>query len=287
MKRNRSRPSSTNSRGVQANTSTSCRPPMSGTATSPLRGRGGAHSDTEGKGTGSTPSFLHRLGVLGCEVAVGLVQPEQVLALDVEHQHPQVAPGIPDDVGASGQHPQPEQGEGRLGGDTADAADRHVAALAPVEEVEIDEHRETVAAQPHRQRPLHLIGVQGLATLLPRRPGDIAAGIGGHPHLGVHPGDRDACRTHLAARHAPLRGDPDRVGLEGGPLVDGLDLGDDAVGVDLPATGHLGAHHHQIVELQVLVLGEDDPELPGGCVLAADHMADTHAASIRWTAARR
>ncbi len=45
-----------NSRGVQANTARSWRPPTSGRSTSPERSRGGAQSETEGKGAGSTPN---------------------------------------------------------------------------------------------------------------------------------------------------------------------------------------------------------------------------------------
>src|SRR5207245_1279709 len=54
---NWSRSSSMNSRGVHVNTSTpSCRPPVSGTSTSPERCRGGAQKRTDGNGPGSTPS---------------------------------------------------------------------------------------------------------------------------------------------------------------------------------------------------------------------------------------
>ena len=76
------------------------------------------------------------------EQPIGLVQPQQVLALDVEHQHAQVRRALTDDRRRGRQHPQEEQRERRLRGDAGDACDRHVAALAAVEEVEIDVHRQ-------------------------------------------------------------------------------------------------------------------------------------------------
>ena len=140
---------------------------------------------------------------LGGEVAVGLVEPEQVLALDVEDQHPQVLAGIADDVASAGEHAQEEQGERGLGGDPADPGDRHVAALAAVEEVEVDEERCPVASQPHRERPVHFVGVQRLVAGLAGGAVHHAARIGCDPHLGQHPGHRHLGRAHLGGGERP------------------------------------------------------------------------------------
>ena len=112
------------------------------------------------------------------------------------------------------QHPQEEQRERGLRGDPADAADRHVAALAPVEEVEVDVDRQLVAADPDRERPPHLVDVERLRALVADRALDRLAGVGGDPDLGVDPGHRDTGGAHLRAGHDPELGDPVRVGLE-------------------------------------------------------------------------
>ncbi len=61
-----------NSRGVQANTATSWRPATAGSSTSPERSRGGAQSDTEGKGAGSTPSARQAAAASGVKWRLGL-----------------------------------------------------------------------------------------------------------------------------------------------------------------------------------------------------------------------
>ena len=66
-----------------------------------------------------------------------------------------------------------------------------------------------------------------------------------------------------------------RVTLEGRAFVDGFDLGDDAVGADLAPLRHLGANHDEIVELQVVLVVQHDPELTRGGVLGAEHAADS------------
>ena len=86
-----------------------------------------------------------------------------------------------------------------------------------------------------------------------------------------------------------------RVGLVGGALVDGLGLGHDAVGRDLARLRHLRAHDHEVVQLEVVVLVEDDAELAGVRVLGAEDPADPSArppqaspsASVDGTRARR
>ena len=96
----------------------------------------------------------------------------------------------------AGQHAEEEQRERGLRRDAADAADRHVAALAPVEEVEVDVHRRAVAAEPDRQRPLHLVGVQRLrafvagGAIAPPRRGRAETQISGSTRVTATVADR-------------------------------------------------------------------------------------------------
>ena len=99
------------------------------------------------------------------EVLVGAIEPEEVLALDVEDQHPEVGRRFLDDVGTAGQHAQEEQRERGLGGHAADARDGHVAALAAVEEVEVDIHRLAIPSGADGERAAHLVGVERFVAL--------------------------------------------------------------------------------------------------------------------------
>jgi hypothetical protein len=76
----------------------------------------------------------------GGEAGVGPVDVQQVLTLGVEHHrlrvgqvHPQQRPPRV----CLEEHVQQEERVARLGGDAADAGDRHVPAAAPVDEVEV------------------------------------------------------------------------------------------------------------------------------------------------------
>ena len=164
-----------------------------------------------------------------------------------------------------------------------------MTALAPVEEVEIDVHGQTVATEAHRQRPLHLVGVERATAFLAGRTVDGLARVGGDPHLGIDPGDRDARGPHLLRRHDAELGDPVGVGLVLRPLVDGLRLRHDAVGAHLARLRDERAHDHQIVELEELVVLEHDTELGGPCVFGAEDAPDVlvgHEALGSITAAR-
>ncbi len=72
-----------------------------------------------------------------------------------------------------------------------------------------------------------------------------------------------------------------RVALVRGPLVDGLGFRHDAVGAYLALLRDLGADDDEIVELEVLVVVENDPELTGRAVLGAQHPSDA-AGRMSW-----
>ena len=161
--------------------------------------------------------------------------------------------------------------------------------LAAVEEVEVDENRQPVTGQSHRKGPAHLVRVQRLVASFTGGPFDQAARIRRHPQLGIDPRHRHAGRPHGCPRHRTLFGDAKGVRLEGRSFVDRLDLGDDAVGVDLPPTRHLGLDYDQVVELQVVILTDGDPELAGRSVLASQyppHCIGHAAAPIAFLSAR-
>ena len=210
------------------------------------------------------------------EQAVRRVEPEQVLALHVEDQHAQVGGALTDQrrVLARREHAQEEQRERRLRGHAADAADGHVPALAPVEEVEVHVHGDAVAPQADGQRAAHLVHVERLRALLAGGALHDLAGVGGDPHLGVDARDRHARRAHLRGRHDPELRHAVRVGLERGALVHGLGLGHDAVRADLAGLRHLRAHQDQVVQLQVVVVVQHHAERAGGGVLGAEHAPD-------------
>ena len=82
------------------------------------------------------------------EQPVGPIEPEQVLTLDVEHEDTEVGGARAHHVRHRGQHAQEEQRERGLGGHPRDPADGHVAALATIEEVEVDVDGGAVTAEP-------------------------------------------------------------------------------------------------------------------------------------------
>ena len=90
-------------------------------------------------------------------------------------------------------------------------------------------------------------------------------GPGRHVHLGLDPRRGDLRRLDRLGREHAV-GDEEDVGVEAGALVPGADLGDDA---RQPHRFRLAARHRaladdDVVELQVLVLGERDPERRAG-----------------------
>src|SRR3954468_1496378 len=165
-----------------------------------------------------------------------------------------------------------------------------MAALATVEEVEVDVHRSTVAAESHRQRPFHLIGVERATAFVAGRTLDRFAGVGRHPDLGVDARDGHRCRPHLLRRHDPELRDPMRVGLVPRSLVDRLGFGDDAVGAHLAHLRDLGPPAHEGVELQELIAVDDHAECRGAGVFRAEdapNLVVAHDALRSATAARK
>ena len=65
-----------------------------------------------------------------------------------------------------------------------------------------------------------------------------------------------------------------RVALVARAFVDGLGLGDDTVRAHLARLRHLGAHHHQVVELQEVVVVEHDAERARGGMLGTEDAPD-------------
>ena len=64
------------------------------------------------------------------------------------------------------------------------------------------------------------------------------------------------------------------VALEIRPLVDRRYFGNDPVSAHLSLLGYLGAHNHQVVELQVLGVVEHNAKVPRRGVLCAEHPTD-------------
>ena len=105
------------------------------------------------------PKPIPTLDGLLIEILVVLVEPKEVFPLDVENQHPQVGGAFANNLWIGGKHSQEEQGEACLGGHSADPGNRHVSALASIEEIEIDKHLFAVAAEADRQGSAHFVGV--------------------------------------------------------------------------------------------------------------------------------
>ena len=125
-----------------------------------------------------------------------------------------------------------------------DAADRHVAALAAVEEVEVEWHGLAVApearpaaAGPSRRRT-GPCGAPRRSRAPRRRRGRAATHTSGSTRVTA-----TARRPHLRGRQDAELGDPVRVGFVRRALVDGLGLAHDAVRADLAGLRHQRARH--------------------------------------------
>ena len=106
------------------------------------------------------------------------------------------------------------------------------------------------------------------------RPPHFGAGPRRHVHLGLDPRCRDLRGLDRFRRQQPV-GDEEHVGVEARALVPRADLGDDAGQPHrFRPTGHRALADDDVVELQVLVLGEGDPERQRGGVLGAEHPSD-------------
>ena len=106
------------------------------------------------------------------------------------------------------------------------------------------------------------------------RPPHLRAGPRRHVHLGLDPRRRDLRGFDRLGRQQPV-GDEEHVRVEARTFVPRPDLRDDAGQPHrLVATGHLALADDDVVELQVLVLGEGDPERQRRGVLGAEHPSD-------------
>ena len=112
------------------------------------------------------------------EPDVRVVEEQQVLALDREHQRLGVDGSAAEHAGGK-DGVQQEQCVAGLGGDAGDAADRDVRAAGAVEEVEVDVDGGAVAAGADRQLAVHLVEVQRVLAVGAGRAAGRSPGRGG------------------------------------------------------------------------------------------------------------
>ncbi len=173
------------------------------------------------------------------QALVGLVEEQHVLPLDVE-----------DDAArgslVGGRHAvlhllvallralevqhgvQEEEGERRLGGHAADAADADVRTLGAVEELEVDVEGLLVAHDADGNALLHGVEAQRLVQICASGAVDEVGGMRGDEHLGLQLGDLHLAHVGDAGGHDALAHDG-RVAVEGDALMVLLDLNDGAV----------------------------------------------------------
>ena len=146
-------------------------------------------------------------------------------------------------------------------------------AARAVDELDVRVQRQTVAPEADRHALLHLVEVEGEVALLTGGARHRGAGQGRHVHLGLD------TRGHHLRGLDPLRGqdavfDQEDVGVEARAFVTGAHLGDDPRQAHRPvaARNRAFAHDH-VVELQVLIGRERDPEVERRRVVGAEHPA--------------
>ena len=157
-----------------------------------------------------------------CEQPVGLVEPQQVLALDVEDQHPQVR-GAPRRRSPA----RPSARAGRTARTRSWSRRREMPAIdmwPPLRPSKKSRSTCTGSAVAAEARPAAAApsGRRRARERVPRRSRASTglARVGGDPDLGVDPRDGDARGPHLLRRHDAELGDPVRVGLVLRALVD-------------------------------------------------------------------
>ena len=178
-----------------------------------------------GERTRLQPEALVVLPVRLGQPRVRLVEPHEVLALDVEHDGLGVRPR-PAEHGGVEQGEQEEQRVRGLRRHPRDAADVEVGAPRSVEEVQVHEHRLSVPGQPRREPSLHLVEVQRLVPVL------APSAVRGQARQGRDEQLRLEARGHHLGRHGRVHRqdtpvDQKDVGVEAGPLVAGPGLLDD------------------------------------------------------------
>ncbi len=107
-----------------------------------------------------------------------------------------------------------------------------------------------------------------------RRAAHLGTGSGRYEHLGIEAG-----RQHLRGldrlRRQHAVGDEEHVGVEAGALLAGPHLGDDpGEPYQLVAPRNCALAHHDVVELEVLLGRDRDPERQGRGVFGAQDPAD-------------
>jgi len=119
----------------------------------------------------------------------------------------------------------------------------------------------------------HAVEVEGLVALLPGRAADGLARPGRHEQLRLHARHGDVGDGgHADGEDAVLY--PEHVRIELGALVEGAHVVHQPVEGDLAALRHRGAHGDDVVELEVALRRDADPELQRLGVAGADHAAD-------------
>ena len=260
-----------NSSSVQKNDVTSrWRAATSGLALGSSR-TGGAKNATDSNGPAGRPSRRVAGGLVVAEVDVGVVEEQQVLALDVEDERLGVGRLGPEHARVE-QAVEQERGVGGLGGHARHAADVDVGAAGAVEELEVEVEGLVVAGQPGGQQLAHLREQQGVVALGAGRLAHLLARQRRHEDLGLEPGGQHlGGLADLGGQHAV--GDEEDVAVEPGALVRGPHLRDDARDAQRLAVGQHAVDHHDVVELQVGALADPDPELERGGRLGADDPA--------------
>jgi hypothetical protein len=206
------------------------------------------------------------------EFDVGMVEEQQVLALDVEDerlgvdrprpQHAAVEDGV-----------EQEGGIGGLGGHTGDARDVDVGATAAVEELQVEHQRLTRTRQPDGEPFGHPVEEERLIAFGALGLAHRVAGPGRDEDLGLEPGGGDLGGLgHLGRQHAV--GDEEHVGVETGALVAGPHLADHPEDLHHLSAGQHPFQRHHVVELKVAVLGDAHPELQWRGVLGSDDASD-------------
>ena len=145
------------------------------------------------------------VGLLGVDEPVGVVEEEQILTLDVEHQRLGVGCLGTEHSGVE-QAVEQEAGIGGLRCDTGDARDVHMSATRAVDEVEVQKDRLVVPAQPGRQPMFPVLPPEGLGPLRVGGAVHLVAGQRRDEHLGLEAGGRAPARPPMsppAARRRP------------------------------------------------------------------------------------
>ena len=164
-RRGRTRPASTRTRSTPRVRPVTCGRPVWSSG----RRRGEeADRGERGRPAGRGAAYVGAQVVV--EPDVGLVEEQQVLALDARRSAPWRSPLRLPSTPEREQRVQQEQREAGLGGHPGDAGDRDVRAAGAVEELQVDVDRLAVAAEPDR-RPC---APSGRSTAPGRAPSPVA-----------------------------------------------------------------------------------------------------------------